>query len=259
MVRVFITIEKGRSRWNVMEVLKNIRVYPLSNFITSSKTYIKLPNELRNLTTKEQEDQLGFLHIIENDFKPSALLQKLVDYTADEGKILIIDIVSLWSQQKQRQPGAIYMNSLSCINITGLIAFLELLYDSPMDALRRCQVDRFDFQLRGIVIDNLSFLNFENDNNYNVINLSKFEKLFKILRKLREFLGCWIITKSFPMEFYNGIENSLVDKWSIKRKGGVAQYPTRLPESYMKGMDLVVCKEVANGKAQYARVGAVEK
>lgn len=241
-----------------MEVLKNIRVYPLSNFIASSKTYINLPNELKNLTTREQETQLGFLHVIENDFKPSTILQKLVGDTADDGKILVIDIVSLWSQQKQRQNGMIYMNSVSCINITGLITFLELLYDSPMDALRRCQVDDFNFQLRGIMIDNLSFLTFENDHNYDVINLSKFEKLLKILRKLRDFLGCWIITKSFPMEFYNGIENTLVDKWSIKRKGGVAQYPTKLPDSYMEGMDLIVYKEPVNGKARYTRVSAVK-
>ena len=242
-----------------MEVLKNIRVYPLSNFITSSKNYITPPNELRNLISTEQESQLGFLHIIESDFKPSVVLQRLVDCTTGEGKILIIDIVSLWSQQKQRQHGVIYMNSLSCINITGLIVFLELLYDSPTEALRRCQIDDFNFQLRGILIDNLSFLNFESDNNYDVINLSKFEKLFKILRKLREFLGCWIITKSFPTDFYNGIENTLADKWSIKRKGGVTQYPTKLPESYMKGMDVIIYKEVVDGRPQYKRIAAVEK
>ncbi|CAI4035275.1 hypothetical protein SMKI_12G4250 [Saccharomyces mikatae IFO 1815] len=242
-----------------MEVLKNIRIYPLSNYITSTKNYINLPNELRNLVSKEQEGKLGFLHIIENDFKPSLVLKKLVDYTEDNGKILVIDIVSLWSQQKQKQHGVIYMNSLSCINITGLIVFLELLYHSPTDALRRCQVDNFNFQLQGIMIDNLSFLNFESDNNYGVINLSKFEKLSVILRKLREFLGCWIITKSFSTEFYNGIENTLIDKWSIKSKGSVTQYPTKLPESYMKGMDLIVYKEIANGRGQYRRIAAIEK
>ncbi|EJS42603.1 psy3p [Saccharomyces arboricola H-6] len=242
-----------------MEVLKNIRIYPLSNFITSSKNYIDLPNELKNLIPEEQEAKLGFLHIIENDFKPSVILQKLADNAADEGKVLIIDIVSLWSQVKRRKHGVIYMNSLSCINLTGLITFLELLYDSPMDALRRCQVNDFNFQLRGIVIDNLSFLNFENDSNYDVINLSKFEKLYKVLRKLRDFLGCWIITKSFAMEFYNGIENTLVDKWSMKDKGSVAQYPTKLPQSYMKGMDLIVYKELVNGNTRYTRVSTVEK
>ncbi|AJV78535.1 Psy3p [Saccharomyces cerevisiae YJM470] len=242
-----------------MEVLKNIRIYPLSNFITSTKNYINLPNELRNLISEEQESKLGFLHIIESDFKPSVALQKLVNCTTGDEKILIIDIVSIWSQQKQRQHGAIYMNSLSCINITGLIVFLELLYDSPMDALRRCQVDNFNFQLRGILIDNLSFLNFESDKNYDVINLSKFEKLFKILRKLREFLGCWIITKSFPTDFYNGIENILVDKWSIKRKSGVTLYPTKLPDSYMKGMDLIIYREVVDGRPQYRRIAALEE
>ncbi|EDO15582.1 hypothetical protein Kpol_483p1, partial [Vanderwaltozyma polyspora DSM 70294] len=101
------------------------------------------------------------------------------------------------------------MNSNSILTMDRLINFLIQLNESPIEAFKKCQfVGKSSQQLSGIIIDNISY--FTHDNNENGIqNASKaYNNLLKILKLLRKNFGCWIMTISYGMEYYDGVENS---------------------------------------------------
>lgn len=176
---------------------------------------------------------LGFVHLIEHSFKASVFKKDLFLHCAaggDESSYLIIDIVSEWEKMldDQQQLPLYVMNSTSILSMDGLVNFLLQLNESPGKALKRCRrEDSQTKQLAGIVIDNISYLS-QDTNSYNL--------LIKTLKMLRKTFGCWILTVSYGLEYYNGVENALA---STNRSGA----PTRVPPSFTNEMDAVIIRD----------------
>lgn len=220
-----------------MDILSNCRVYPVSKFYHPVSQFLNY----------DGGGNIRFFHLIEHDFRLSAykreLIQQSIVSSNNHQAILIIDIISVWKSfiQEEKVNGGgpvFYMNSSSMLTIDGLINFLLQLNESPKEALKRCmnyQDKYLHCQLAGIVIDNVSYLQWSNIN-----SLTKFNLLFKILNILRSNFGCWIISISYGLEFYNGIENkgSFTSNTSMK-----LNYPTYIPINYLNEMDAIVLRE----------------
>lgn len=148
----------------------------------------------------------------------------------DESNILVIDIVSEWRHilDEYKDMGVYVMNSTSILNMNGLINYLLQLNESPQEALRRCQrKDTLLKQLGGIIIDNISYLSHDS---------TSYNMLTKTLKMLRNTFGCWIITISYGLEYYNGVENSTAP---LYRSGSL----TRLPMNYTNEMDAIIIRD----------------
>lgn len=189
--------------------------------------------ELAGLVTTDNElKPVGLLHLIEHSFKTSTFKRDLFLKCAgdrNDSSILVIDIVSEWkSLLRNYDVGVHVMSSTSILNIDGLISFLLQLNESPREALKRCQRrDSLSKQLSGIVIDNVSYI---------VHDPGSYNLLLRTLKMLRNTFGCWIITISYGLEFYNGVENSTA---SLYRSGSI----TRVPISYTNEMDAMIIRD----------------
>lgn len=180
--------------------------------------------------------QVAFCHLIEHSFKFTPFKRRLwsecVKCSINEGSsILVIDVVSEWRDViREAHVDVHYMNSTSILTMEGLQNFLTQLNTSPEEALKRCYLrDRLDKQIGGIIIDNLSY--FTHD-------MTSYAALLKILKQLRQSFGCWVLTISYGLEYYNGVENST----ATSNRGGAL---TRLPASYTSEMDAVILRETA--------------
>lgn len=182
--------------------------------------------------------------MIEHDFKISDLKRRFVLENLPEtnGKILVIDIISIWYdtlKDHKIKDKFYYMNSNSLLTMDGLICFLVQLNESPKIALTRChndfRVTEFNESLCGIVIDNLSYLKQIDNKSLNI--------LWKILNMLSKSYGCWIMTTSYGIEYYQGIENSFNRNNNLKKK---LIYPTLLPASYLSEMDCIILRETGS-------------
>ncbi|QLQ80791.1 hypothetical protein HG537_0E01460 [Torulaspora globosa] len=142
---------------------------------------------------------------------------------------LVVDIVSEWETMLYDcNMGFYVMNSTSIHNMEGLVNFLLQLNESPREALMRCRIkDSQSKQLAGIVIDNISYLSHD-VNSYNL--------LIRTLKMLRNTFGCWILTVSYGLEYYNGVENALA---SPHRAGSL----TRVPLGYTNEMDAMIIRD----------------
>lgn len=175
--------------------------------------------------------KLRFLHLIEHSFKGSAFKRELFLHCcgeSSESTVLVIDIVSEWETMLCDCNGFYVMNSTSILNMDGLVNYLLQLNESPRDALMRCRrKDSESKQLAGIVIDNISYLSHD-ANSYNL--------LIKTLKMLRKTFGCWILTVSYGLEFYNGVENALA---SQHRSPSL----TRVPPGFTSEMDAIIIRD----------------
>lgn len=175
--------------------------------------------------------EIAFLHVIEHDFKLSTFKKQLYLNCKSNGNstILLIDILSAWKEFINSTNDELFvMNSLSIMTMDGLVNFLLHLNESPLYALKRCQKrDSFDKQLSGIIIDNISY--FAHDP-------TSYGLLLKVLKLLRKTFGCWIITISYGLEYYNGVENATSQLY----KGGSQ---TKIPTGYINEMDVVLIRD----------------
>lgn len=172
------------------------------------------------------------MHLIEHDFKLSTFKRQLFLTSKSDSKctILLIDVISVWREflNQSNSNELFVMNSISILSMDGLLNFLLHLSESPQEALKRCHVrDSFDKQLGGIIIDNISY--FTHDS-------TSYSLLIKILKLLRETFGCWVITTSYGLEYYNGVENATSP---LYKSGSL----TRLPVSYTNEMDAVLIRD----------------
>lgn len=176
---------------------------------------------------------MGLLHMIEHSFKSSKFKRDLFLQCAgdsEDSSVLVVDIVSEWKNllKDHQDVGVHVMSSTSILNFEGLISFLLQLIESPSEALKRCQRrDSLSKQLGGIVIDNVSYL---------AHDPSSYTLLLRTLKMLRNTFGCWIITISYGLEFYNGVENSTA---SLYKSGPL----TRIPISYTNEMDAMIIRD----------------
>lgn len=176
---------------------------------------------------------VALLHLIEHSFRTSTFKRDLFLRCAgerDDSTVLVIDIVSEWKTllQDHRDAGVHIMSSTSVLTFDGLIGFLLQLNESPREALKRCQRrDSTSKQLAGIVIDNVSYL---------AQDPGSYTLLLRALKMLRNTFGCWIITVSYGLEFYNGVENSTAP---LYRSGSL----TRVPVSYTNEMDAMIIRD----------------
>lgn len=178
-------------------------------------------------------EEIGSLHLIEHSFKGSSFKKDLFLHNAadrDDSTFLVIDIVSEWETMlsDHLDLGFYVMNSTSILNMDGLVNFLLQLNDSPKEALMRCQRKDSEMkQLAGIVIDNVSYLSYDS-NSYSV--------LVKTLKMLRNTFGCWLITTSYGLEYYNGVENAMAPQ---HRSGSL----TRVPVNFTNEMDAIIIRD----------------
>lgn len=180
-------------------------------------------------------EKIGFLHLIEHEFKITKFKKDLFTHcTTSNGSsqfsTLVIDVISEWNNllENNKVMRAHYMNSTSILNMDGLINFLLQLNESPQEALKRCQrKDTLSKQLGGIIIDNITYLTHDTTS-YNL--------LLRVLKMLRNTFGCWIMTISYGLEYYNGVENSTVHA----HKSGLL---TRLPMTYTNEMDAIIIRD----------------
>lgn len=195
---------------------------------------------------KTNIDEVGLLHVIEHGFRISTFKDTLLRHSivagAEESSILVIDILSVWRSHLLRleedenfsKVGVFYMNSTAILTMENLINFLLKLNESPAEALMRCQLQgNYSQQLAGIVIDNISYFTHDAST---VQNSSSYNVFLKVLKMLRKTFGCWIITVSYGIEYYDGVENTTKH---LNRAGSL----TRLPISYTSEMDAILIRD----------------
>ena len=172
--------------------------------------------------------------------------------------MLVIDVISVWKRHVQRHPERYYyLNRPIVLTLDGIIKFLAELNESPREALKRCQNfnstsdtdsddnDDFNYQLSGIVIDNISYLMQRSKSVGNVNNTQKsLMLLLRCLNMVSRNFGCWYITISYGLEYYSGIEMSFRTVGSV---GGANSYPTLVPMNFLNEMDAVILRETEYG------------
>ncbi|KAL3233442.1 Platinum sensitivity protein 3 [Nakaseomyces bracarensis] len=212
-----------------MEVLKNCRVYPLSNYCSAEEHLFELPREIG-----AQGSGFRHVHLVEHSFRLTEAKTKLVEANIDSGAglVVVIDVISCWKKRLGGRANVCYLNSGSTCHMEGLINFLSQLVENPLEALRRCNCKATFTQasIQGIVIDNLSYTQTPG-------SLRDFNILFKLLRTLRTTYGCWSLTTSYGLEYYNGIESLTSAAYTT----GTTY--TKIPHSYIKEMDSVIMRD----------------
>lgn len=226
-----------------MEILKHCRIYPISSFCATTETYFKIPDDLVNQHLALRTRKLGHIHVVEHSFRLSKVKKKLITTNLDEnsGLILLIDVISCWKQFARslvnNGQSIAYLSSASLCQFDGLLNFLGQLIDSPDEALKRCIfTDSYSYSclqqpLTGIIIDNLSYYQ-------TPVAMREFSALQKMLKSLRSTFGCWTMTTSYGLEYYNGVEGGTS---SLYTSSGTSF--TRLPVSYIKDTDLVLMRD----------------
>ncbi|CCF56046.1 hypothetical protein KAFR_0A06110 [Kazachstania africana CBS 2517] len=203
-----------------MDVLANCRIYPLSNFLKPKRNAINLEglniNNSNDITINNNESQS--LHLIEHSFRKSKFKEQLVSNNFEH--IIIIDIISIWQDDKFNVINSIY-------TFNELINFLTKFNDSPLATLSEYGISMDTVE--GIMIDNLSYIG--NLNNKSIVILIKILKLIQIN------FGCFILSTSYGLEYYEGIENFQ------RMKNLNLKYPTLLPMNYLLEMDTILLRE----------------
>lgn len=207
-----------------MEVLKHCRVYPLSNYCAVEGRHFIDP----------QNNKARHVHLVEHNFKLTDAKIQLLERNMGDGIIIIVDVISCWKRYCKGKARTCYMNSASTLHLEGVINFLSQLIEYPQEALKRCQdtdVDVTSMTIQGIVIDNLSYYQTPST------SLRDFNILYKLLKTLRTTYGCWSLTTSYGLEYYNGVEALTAASYN----SGTSY--TKIPQSYIKEMDTVIVRD----------------
>ncbi|CCE61764.1 hypothetical protein TPHA_0B00920 [Tetrapisispora phaffii CBS 4417] len=140
---------------------------------------------------------------------------------------------------ENNEVGVYYLNSSDILNMEGILKFFSKLNENPIETLEKyCHFPKtvnFKQQLSGIIVDNISY--FAHDNHMNIQqNTAHYSTLLNMFKTLRKTFGCWVISVSYGMEFYDGVELSTS---SIYRSGS----HTRVPINYTSGMDTILLRD----------------
>lgn len=232
-------------------------------FYHPEQCYIELPPALGS------SNRIRGLHLLEHSFKLTVFKTQLLDLNTTQSnlnerptdkskcKVLVIDVISVWRHHVERHPEHYYyLNNSSVLTLDGIIKFLAQLNESPREALRQCRNfnstsdsgsrdSNFNYQLSGIVIDNISYLVQRSKNVGNANDTQKsLMLLLRCLNMVSRNFGCWYITISYGLEYYSGIEMSFR---TVSTVSGTKSYPTLVPMNFLNEMDAVILRETEYG------------
>ena len=227
-----------------MEVLEHCKVYPLAQFYRAGHCDLVVPSGVAATGAHAPSRVPLSLHLIEHDFRISELKRRLLLDNIEAGsdtephRVLIIDTASIWQDtvlnDSRFRDRVCYVNCPEVLTSEGLVAFLSQLNTAPRQALARCHPQTrpasLEFRLRGIVIDNVSYLDPRGHGSATV--------LLRLLRALQTTYGCWFATVSYGLEFYAGVGRAFPLQTSQSQL-----YPTMFPIGYLNEMDCVLLRE----------------
>lgn len=224
-------------------MLAHCKIYPLSDYYKPSQAYFNVPKALlsKEDNKRNKDRQLRLVHLIEHNFKVSYWKCELLKQCMgpENGCLLIVDIVSAWWPREKLEGLGIplyYMNDPSLIKIESIIHRLGEIVANPSSLLSSCvsiNGASEELPLTGIILENISYFHDDADDRESV-----YHQLIKKLKAIQSKFGCWTLTTSYGLDYYNGFEDSLLKYYNVRE----SVTKTRVPRSFMNEMNLVIMR-----------------